>query len=182
MSSTGTIPAGPIVEAAWLRARLGLTPHISVVDASWRMPGNGIAHDDYMLRHITGAIFLDIDAVADPRTDLPHMLPAEGEFARWAGANGISGKTPVVVYDDQGLFSAARAWWMFRVMGLEQVFVLNGGLPAWMEAGGAITAAPSLPSPAEYSIPGRPHLVADAAAVRRCAQAACHKRYRRETG
>ena len=122
---------GPLVSTQWLAEHLG-EARLKVIDGSWRMPGQGSAHDDYGRRHIPGAVFFDIDAVSDPESPLPHMLPPQAVFERAAGALGVSDKDRVVVYDDQGLFSAARVWWTFRAMGHADVAVLNGGLPKWL--------------------------------------------------
>lgn len=136
-----TLPT-PLVDVDWLAPRLGRAGLV-VVDASWRMPGAGRAHDDYDKRHIDGAVFFDLDAVADPSTPLPHMLPASDVFAAAVGALGISEKDAVVVYDDQGIFSAARVWWTFRAMGHAEVAVLDGGLRAWSAAGRATVSTPT---------------------------------------
>ncbi|CAI7850049.1 unnamed protein product, partial [Closterium sp. NIES-54] len=92
---------------------------------------------------IPGAIFFDIDAIADPTTELPHMLPTEAAFSAAASALGLSSSDSIVVYDGKGLFSAARAWWMFRAFGQPHVAVLDGGLPAWRAAGYPVEAEPS---------------------------------------
>ena len=122
---------GPLVSTQWLAEHLG-EARVKVIDGSWRMPGQGSAQDDYGRRHIPGAVFFDIDAVSDTESPLPHMLPPQALFERAAGALGVSDKDRVVVYDDQGLFSAARVWWTFRAMGHAEVAVLNGGLPKWL--------------------------------------------------
>lgn len=120
----------PLVETEWLGPRLG-APGLAVFDGSWRLPGGGRARDDYDARHIEGTHFFDIDAIADHATDLPHMLPAPEAFAAAMGELGVSEDAAVVVYDDKGLFSAARVWWTLRAMGHTRVSVLNGGLRAW---------------------------------------------------
>ncbi len=144
----------PLVETDWLGARLG-APGLSIVDGSWRMPGQGRARDDYETRHIASAQFFDIDAVADRSSDLPHMLPSPADFAAAVGAMGIARNDAVVVYDDKGIFSAARVWWTFRAMGHARVSVLNGGLPAWMAEGRPIPRAPTTPKVERYHMPSR---------------------------
>jgi thiosulfate/3-mercaptopyruvate sulfurtransferase len=153
----------PLVSPEWLLGRLG---DIRVIDASWRLPGQGDARNDFAKRHIPGAVFFAIDDIADRTTDLPHMLPPPGQFARQIGALGVSDRDPVVIYDDQGLFSAARVWWTFRAMGHAEVAVLDGGLSAFLAAGGAVTAA--LPSPTAAAYCARPdaRFLADHGAVR----------------
>lgn len=155
----------PLVETAWLARHLG-EPDIAVVDASWRLPGQGHAREDYDRRHIPGAVFFDIDEISDRSTSLPHMLPSPEDFARAVEALGISSGDRVVVYDDAGLFSAARAWWTFRVMGHEAVAVLNGGLPKWIAEGRVLTDAPTRARRGAFQARLRPELVRDAAAVR----------------
>ncbi|KAG5245385.1 thiosulfate/3-mercaptopyruvate sulfurtransferase [Salix suchowensis] len=126
---------GPVVSADWLHANLG-EPDLKVVDASWYMPDeqrNPIK--EYQVAHIPGALFFDIDGIADRTTNLPHMLPSEEAFAAAASALGIENKDGIVVYDGKGIFSAARVWWMFLVFGHEKVWVLDGGLPRWRASG-----------------------------------------------
>jgi thiosulfate/3-mercaptopyruvate sulfurtransferase len=121
-----------MVSTEWLAAHLN-APDIVVVDATWYMPGD--PHDaraEYAERHIPGAEYFDIDEVADHSTDLPHMLPDPAEFAVRVRRMGVEPTSRVVVYDASGLFSAPRVWWMFRVMGHENVAVLDGGLAKWI--------------------------------------------------
>lgn len=124
----------PLVSCAWLAERLD-APDIRVVDATWFLPGD--ARNAKVLfadRRIPGAIFFDLDEIADTTSALPHMLPSPEKFAARMRKLGIGDGMRVIVYDAQGLFSAARVWWTFRVMGHEDVAVLDGGFPAW-EAG-----------------------------------------------
>ncbi|CAI5981634.1 unnamed protein product [Closterium sp. NIES-65] len=125
-----------------------LTPagpgRLVVLDASWYMPAEKRQpFEEFQHGRIPGAIFFDIDAIADPTTDLPHMLPTEAAFSAAASALGLSSSDSIVVYDGKGLFSAARAWWMFRAFGQPHVAVLDGGLPAWRAAGYPVEAEPS---------------------------------------
>lgn len=125
----------PLVSAAWLAERIN-APDIRVVDATWFMPSDPRdAKALYAERRIPGAVYFDIDEIADTESSLPHMLPSPEKFASRMKKRGIGDGARVIVYDNQGLFSAARVWWTFRVMGHEDVAVLNGGFPAW-EAGG----------------------------------------------
>ena len=124
-----------LVSPEWLHERLG-APGVSIVDASWYLPAqNRDGKAEFLAGHIPGAVFFDIDAIADGRTDLPHMLPNEEAFARAAGALGLSERDTIVVYDGVGLFSAPRVWWTLTVFGAKDVRVLEGGLPAWRRAG-----------------------------------------------
>ncbi|KHN26865.1 3-mercaptopyruvate sulfurtransferase [Glycine soja] len=113
-----------------------LLSNYAVLDASWYMPDeqrNPI--QEYQVAHIPGALFFDVDGIADRTTKLPHMLPSEEAFAAAVSALGIENKDDLVVYDGKGLFSAARVWWMFRVFGHDRVWVLDGGLPRWRASG-----------------------------------------------
>lgn len=148
----------PLIATHALAELLG-GPDVRVVDASWRMNGP-VAEDD--APRIPGARRFDIDAVADRSSPLPHMLPDPETFARAVGAMGIGANDHVVVYDDQGLFSAARVWWTFRVMGARRVQVLDGGLPKWIGEGLPVeTGVPSPPRPAFFQAAYRGNEVAD---------------------
>jgi thiosulfate/3-mercaptopyruvate sulfurtransferase len=115
----------------WLAENLG-KPNVVPVDGSFYLPAQGRnARAEYLAGHIPGAVFFDIDAVADHSTDLPHMMPGPTQFAEAAGALGIADTDTIVVYDGLGLFSAPRVWWTFRTFGAKNVFILDGGLPAW---------------------------------------------------
>ncbi len=111
-------------------------PDIRVVDATWFLPNqNRDARAEFDANHIPGALFFDIDDIADDRSPLPHMLPPPEKFASRVKKMGIGDGTRVVAYDTEGLYSAARAWWMFRIMGHDDVAVLNGGLKKWKAEG-----------------------------------------------
>ncbi|WP_375205873.1 3-mercaptopyruvate sulfurtransferase [Hyphococcus sp.] len=156
---------GPLVSTQWLADHLG-EKDVKIVDGSWRMPGQGAAIDNYNEQHIPGAVFFDIDAIADRQTDLPHMLPAPAQFATAMEALGIADTDRVVVYDEKGLFSAARVWWTFRMMGHEKVAVLDGGLPRWLAENRPVTAEKTIPVQTTYTPRPQPALAADADAVR----------------
>jgi len=124
----------PIVSPAWLSEHLD-APDLRIIDATWFMPGDARnAKELYAARRIPGAIFFDIDEISDTDSDLPHMLPSPEKFASRMKKLGIGDGCRIVVYDAQCLFSAARVWWTFRVMGVEDVAVLDGGFPAWEKA------------------------------------------------
>jgi len=130
----------------WLASQLG-KPGVVVVDGSYYLPAQKRnAKAEYLAAHIPGAVFFDIDVVADHSTDLPHMLPGPDQFGSAAGALGISDTDTIVVYDGVGLFSAPRVWWTFRIFGARNVFILHGGLPAWT-AEGRKTEAGAAPRP-----------------------------------
>ncbi|MBL8578864.1 MAG: 3-mercaptopyruvate sulfurtransferase [Mesorhizobium sp.] len=136
MAETGAFT----IDADWLQQRLA-SPGISVVDASWYLPAQGRnARAEYEAAHIPGAIFFDQDAVVAPDAALPHTLPDPLTFARHAGSMGISADDTIVVYDGPGMFSAPRVWWMFRTMGVFQVYVLDGGFDRWKAEDRPVTA------------------------------------------
>lgn len=137
----------PLIHPHALQALYG-QPHLVVLDATYFLPNEGQdARANFAASHLPGAYFFDLDQIADTSTDLPHMLPTPKAFAAAVSAMGIGDNTMVVVYDQRGIFSAPRVWWMLRVFGHDNVMVLDGGLPAWVKAGGAVEAGPP-PSPA----------------------------------
>lgn len=157
----------PIVSAAWLADHLD-DPQVVVIDASWHMPAAGRdARAEYVSGHIPGAVFFDIDEVCDHSTTLPHMLAPPADFAVAARRLGISQNSFVVVHDSLGLFSAARVWWNFRVMGHGAVSVLDGGLPRWIAEGRPLETGWRTPSHGDFKARSVPALVADKHAVRR---------------
>lgn len=131
---------------------------IKVIDGSWALDGTDM-HALYLKAHIPGAVFFDIDVISDHATALPHMAPTPEMFAEAVGRMGISNQDPVVIYDQQGLFSAARVWWTFKLMGHDQVKVLRGGLPAWKAAGLPVTAETSPVAPTPYAAQMNHHMI-----------------------
>jgi thiosulfate/3-mercaptopyruvate sulfurtransferase len=122
---------GPLVTTEWLAGELG-TPGLVVFDATKYLPNEPKdGKTEYLRAHIPGARFFDIDLVADPDTDLPHMVPAPGRFAKLMSERGVSNTSRVVFYDQKGLASAARGWWLMSLFGHDQAAVLDGGLPKW---------------------------------------------------
>jgi thiosulfate/3-mercaptopyruvate sulfurtransferase len=153
-----------IVSAEWLKQNLN---QVRVLDASWYMPADKRdARAEFEAGHIPGAVFYDIDALSDHGTSLPHMLPAPEQFARDAGALGIGDGDMAVVYDGVGIFSAPRVWWALRTMGHDKVAVLDGGLPAWKAASGALESGPARPKPAQFTPRPNTALFRDFAAVK----------------
>ncbi|MEO0343988.1 MAG: 3-mercaptopyruvate sulfurtransferase [Pseudomonadota bacterium] len=141
-------------------------PALIILDGSWHLPDQARdPYSEYLDRHIPGAQFFDIDAVADQSDDLPHMLPDEDAFGAAASGLGIWNDSPIVVYDCHGLFSAARVWWSFKAMGHRDVKILDGGLPAWEAAGGALASGQEDPQVGSYSAHYQSHRVADRYAV-----------------
>lgn len=155
----------PLATAEWLAAELG-ADDLKIIDASWRMPGNPPAIGDHRQRRIPGAVFFDLDAIADKSSGLPHMLASAEDFAARIGALGISESDRVVVYDDAGIFSSARVWWNFRVMGHDKVSVLDGGLPLWLREGRAVEDGEAKPAPARYRVTATRPMVRSAGDVR----------------
>jgi thiosulfate/3-mercaptopyruvate sulfurtransferase len=143
------VTAAPLISAETLRAALG-RPGLVLLDATYYLPNEQKdAKALFAAAHIPGARFFDIDAVADHSAGLPHMLPAPEAFAAAIEALGVSSSSRVVVYDQRGIFSAPRLWWMLRVFGHDNLAVLDGGLPAWNADGGAVESG--IPAPA---VPG----------------------------
>ncbi|MCX5514915.1 3-mercaptopyruvate sulfurtransferase [Kaistia algarum] len=140
-----------LVSTDWLAERLDDTS-VAIVDASWYLPTESrdpVA--EYRAWHIPGAVFFDIDGIADLSTGLPHMLPSEASFAEAAGALGISERHTIVVYDGAGLFSAPRVWWTFRSFGAPNVVVLDGGLPKWRAEGRPLEMGDARPAPKVFA-------------------------------
>ncbi|MGO4831029.1 3-mercaptopyruvate sulfurtransferase [Rhizobiaceae sp. 2RAB30] len=132
-----------VVDADWLQSRLG-SPGVSIVDASWYLPAHGRnARAEYEAAHIPGAVFFDLDSIVEEGASLPHTLPRPAAFAVSVGSMGISADDTIIVYDGPGFLSAPRVWWMFRTMGVAEVFVLDGGLDRWKAAGRPVTAEPT---------------------------------------
>ena len=124
-----------LVSTEWLAEHLK-TPDLRIFDASWYLPDmNRDARAEYEAAHIPGARFFDIDDISDQRSELPHMAPPVEKFISRMRAMGVGDGHQVVVYDGAGLFSAARVWWLCRLMGKTDVAVLDGGLPKWIAEG-----------------------------------------------
>ena len=140
-------PAHPVSIGAtaftteWLAERLGRA-RLRVLDASWYLPASGRDRPrEYPAGHIPGALFFDLDAVSDPASSLPHMLPTPDAFARAMTELGLDDLDDLVVYDGTGAnMSAARAWWMFRAFGHGAVAVLDGGMDKWRREGRPLEA------------------------------------------
>ena len=159
-----TLPT--VVSTEWLAKRLG-EPDLRVVDGTWHMRElRRDARAEFVAAHIPGAVFFDIDGIADHTTALPHMLPTAAAFAEAVGALGIGSDDRVVVYDVRGVVSAARVWWTFRAFGHDRVAVLDGGLRAWTAEGRATEAGAPVPAPRRFRAALRPELVRDLDAMR----------------
>ncbi len=131
-----------LVSTQWLATHLK-DPDLRIFDASWYLPDMGRdAKAEYAAGHIPGARFFDIDDISDARSELPHMAPPVEKFMSRMRAMGVGDGHQVVVYDGMGIFSAARVWWLFRLMGQTNIAVLDGGLPKWLAGGHKTTTAP----------------------------------------
>jgi thiosulfate/3-mercaptopyruvate sulfurtransferase len=154
-----------LVSTAWLAAHLN-DPDLRVLDASWYLPD--AARDpraEYEAAHIPGARFFDIEEISDARSDLPHMAPPVEKFMSRMRAMGVGDGHQVVIYDGAGIFSAARVWWLFRLMGQNNVAVLDGGLPRWQAEGRTTEDLPPMPRERHMTVRFQNHLVRDVTQV-----------------
>ena len=154
-----------LVSTAWLAKHLK-NPDLRLLDASWYLPDAGrdpkAEYDD---AHIPGARFFDIDEISDARSDLPHMAPPVEKFMSRMRAMGIGDGHQIVVYDGAGLQSAARVWWLFKLMGQDNVAVLDGGLPKWVAEGNATEDMPPIPRDRHMTVRVQNRLVRDVTQV-----------------
>lgn len=154
-----------LVSTDWLAQHLK-NPDLRVIDASWFMPDSGRdAQAEYQAAHIPGARFFDIDEIADHRSDLPHMAPPVEKFISRMRAMGIGDGHQVVVYDGSGLFSAARVWWTFRLMGKLDVAVLDGGFPKWRAEGREVEDMPPVVRDRHITVQRQSGLIKDVTQV-----------------
>lgn len=154
-----------LVSTAWLAAHLR-DPDLRLLDASWYLPDSGRnAKAEYEAAHIPGARFFDIEEISDQRSSLPHMAPPPEKFIARMRAMGVGDGHQVVVYDGSGLFSAARVWWTFRLMGKTDIAVLDGGLPKWRAEGHEIEDMAPVVKDRHMTISRQNHLVKDVTQV-----------------
>ncbi len=150
-----------LVTTDWLAANLD-RPSVRAVDSSWHMPQlKRDAHAEFAQAHIPGAVFFDIDEIADTSSRLPHMLPTARKFADRVGMLGIGTRDLVVVYDTRGVISAARVWWTFHAFGHDRVAVLDGGFPKWRAEGRPVQSGFAAPRPRRFTARLRKGLVRD---------------------
>ena len=143
----------PLVSPLWLRDRLQ-HPDTVILDATLAPVGVTPpvdVHARYLADHLPGALFFDIEAFSDRSTSLPHMLPSAEAFSRSMAALGVGDWMTIIVYEQEGVFSGPRAWWMLRTFGAQHVYLLDGGLRAWIEAGFSTEAGPVQREPAKFS-------------------------------
>jgi len=144
-------PASPLVSTDWLAQHLE-APDVRIIDASWYLPQAGRdPKAEYRAAHIPGAIFFDIDDLSDERNPLPHMIAPAAKFASRMRKLGLGDGNLIVAYDGAGIYSAPRAWWMLRMMGHEDVVVLDGGLPKWRREGRALDDLMPMPSARHFT-------------------------------
>ena len=161
-----------LVSTDWLARHLR-DPDLRVLDASWYLPDAGRdARAEYQAAHIPGARFFDIDEISDLRSALPHMAPPAEKFISRMRAMGVGDGHQVVVYDGAGLFSAARVWWLFRLMGKADVAVLDGGLPKWRAEGREVEDMPPVIKDRHITTSRQNHLVKDVTQVAHAAKLA----------
>ncbi len=159
-----------LVSTAWLAAHLR-DPDLRILDASWYLPDAGRdARSEYMSAHIPGARFFDIDEMSDHRSALPHMAPPPEKFISRMRAMGVGDGHQVVIYDGAGLFSAARVWWTFRLMGKLDVAVLDGGLPKWRAEGREVEDMPPVIRDRHMTVQRQAGLVKDVTQVANAAK------------
>ncbi|GAB4133400.1 MAG: 3-mercaptopyruvate sulfurtransferase [Rhodothalassiaceae bacterium] len=150
-----------LVSTEWLESHLE-APDLRIVDASFHLPDSGRnARAEYDVAHIPGALFFDIEALSDTEDARPHMLPSPEAFSLAMRRMGIGDGVSIVAYDSGGLPSAARAWWMFRVFGVRDVMLLDGGLPKWRREGRPLSDLPPLPRPRHFTARRQAMLIAD---------------------
>lgn len=151
---------GPLVSAEWLASRLSASD-IRILDCTWHHPSTNLdGRNQYRGRHLPGSVHFDIDHIADPISNLPHMLPSSADFGKKLGLLGVGDGDRVIVYDRLfGGSAAARAWWMFRVFGYDNVAILDGGFARWIADKLPTEMSPVRPQPSSFTAQYRPELV-----------------------
>ncbi|SIS57741.1 thiosulfate/3-mercaptopyruvate sulfurtransferase [Roseivivax lentus] len=164
-----------LVSTDWLAAHLK-DPDLRVLDASWYLPDmKRNARAEYEAAHIPGARYVDIDDLSDARSDLPHMAPPPEKFMSRMRAMGVGDGHQVVVYDGAGMFSAARIWWLFRLMGHSDIAVLDGGFPKWQAEGRPVEDMPPVIRDRHMTVRRQAHMVRDVTQVSSAAKLGDHE-------
>ncbi|UWQ90735.1 3-mercaptopyruvate sulfurtransferase [Rhodobacteraceae bacterium M382] len=154
-----------LVSTDWLAAHLK-DPDLRLLDGSWYLPQEGRdGKAEYDAAHIPGARFFDIDDISDHRSELPHMVPPVEKFMSRLRAMGVGDGHQVVIYDGSGVRSAARVWWLFRLMGQTNVAVLDGGLPKWQAEGHPTEDMPPIVRDRHMTVRVQNHMVRDVTQV-----------------
>lgn len=145
------VNSSSLVSTEWL-AKHASAPDVRIVDASWHMPAiNRDPRAEYDAEHIPGAVFFDIDEIADTDNPLPHMVPSPEKFSSRMRKLGLGDGNRIVVYDSLGIVSAARAWWLLRLFGHQDVAILDGGLPKWKAEGRPVDDLPVKPAERHFT-------------------------------
>ena len=127
------------IEPKTLKSKIN-KPNVKILDATFFLPDSGLdAEEEYKKKHIPNSVFFDINKIADPKNPLPHMIPSKELFSIMMQNLGINNQDEIIIYDNSPLLSSARAWFLFRYFGHENIFILNGGLKNWEKSGGEIT-------------------------------------------
>ena len=156
-----------LVTTEWLSANLG-APDLRIVDASYYLPNEGLdPRREFEAQHIPGAVFFDIDEIADPTSDLPHMLPPPHIFSAKVRRLGLGDGLRLVIYDQRGIWSAPRVWWTFRHFDHQEVAVLDGGLPKWLDEGRPVEDGPARPEERHFTARANAMTVRDRSQVLR---------------
>lgn len=156
----------PFVDTQFLFDNLD-NPEIAIVDASWHMPNAPeSALENFHKHHIPGAVYFDLDDIANTTSELPHMVATPDKFSRMVGKLGIGDSDTIVIYDSAGLFSAARVWWNFKIMGAKNCFVLRGGLPKWIAENRPLAHGEVDPKECEFRAEMTKNLVVDMAEIK----------------
>lgn len=174
MAGTATDDPKTLVSTSWLAAHLK-SPDLRILDASWYLPDmQRDAKAEYAKAHIPGARYFDIDDISDHRSELPHMAPPVEKFMSRMRAMGVGDGHQIVIYDGAGLFSAARVWWLFRLMGKTDVAVLDGGLPKWVADGHKTSDLPPVIRDRHMTVSRQNQHVRDVTQVARAAKLKDH--------
>jgi len=154
-----------LVSTNWLADHLK-DPDLRILDCTWFLPSDTRdAREEYEAAHIPGARFFDIDDISDHRSDLPHMAPPVEKFMSRLREMGVGDGHQVVVYDGHGLFSAARVWWLFRLMGQDNIAVLDGGFPKWLAEDRPVEDLPPVIRDRHMTVRRQNHLIKDVTQV-----------------
>jgi thiosulfate/3-mercaptopyruvate sulfurtransferase len=154
-------PTDSLVSTDWLAQHLD-APDVRVVDASYYLPNEGLdPRAEFEAHHIPGAVFFDIDEIADEKSALPHMLPSPEKFSSRVRKLGLGDGVRIVVYDQRGVWSAPRVWWTFRQFGHEDTAVLDGGLPKWLAEGRPVEDGPARPAERHFTARANSFMVRD---------------------
>ncbi len=158
------------VSTAWLEENLN-SPDLAIIDGTFLLPDeNRDARAEYLEGHIPGAVFFDIDAIADHTTNLPHMLPQPADFAAAMNALGFSETMRFVVYDSSNLQGGARVWWTLKIFGAKDVRLLAGGIPRWRAEGRPLEKGPVHRAPRRFAVNFDSRAVANAEEVKRASE------------